>query len=87
MRKRFDEFVRAAEDFSKAKFKKVPHVDRWSPTAKVSIIAVAVVPPIVFVLFYFLTAMSVWWHNSGVDKKYARLNAERMAVNSEKKDN
>ena len=31
--KKFEEFSNYAEDFAKKKFKKVPHVDRWSPTA------------------------------------------------------
>ena len=47
------------ETWSKAKFKKVPYVDRWSVTAKVLIVSAFFIPPIVFVIFFGLLWLQV----------------------------
>jgi len=67
MRKKMEDFSLWAETKSKEIFKKVPHVDRWHPPAKIAIIAVAVLPPIVFVLFYLFVSLQVFYHNYTVD--------------------
>ena len=79
-----DEMSQLAEKKTKKWFKHVPRVDRWTNFAKVSICAVAFVPPVIFTIFYFFMVLSVWFHNYKVDKKYAKINAERSQV---KKDN
>ena len=59
-------------------FKKVPYIDRWSANAKVLMAAVAVIPPIIFTLFYICFHLKCQYDNKQVDKKYAKLNQAQM---------
>lgn len=70
-----DEISRDVESWVKNKTKKIPLVDRWTVTSRVAIVAVGVIPPVVFIVFWI--AMAIWatLHNRSVDQKYAALNA------------
>jgi hypothetical protein len=62
----------------------IPYVDRWSSTSKVALFAVGAIPPIVFIIFWFVVNIMVFIHNCRVDRKYAALNAKALAEKKNK---
>ena len=86
IRKWKGETILWAELWTKKQFKKVPYVDRWQPPAKISLLAVLVIPPILFLMFYICVAIQVKYHNFKVDRKYEKMNKEAENQMQLKKD-
>ena len=74
----FYENMEKSEKEVKKYFKKIPYADRWSPKAQMLVVAMAFIPPLIFTAFWLILWVQVQWHNSGVDSKYARINAEAL---------
>ena len=80
--KKVSDWNKDLEKFMKKFFKKVPYIDKWHTNAKILIVSVGVIPPLVFTLFYAVICMQVYYHNSAVDRKYAEINKK---IDQEKK--
>uniref|UniRef100_A0A7S3N2Q1 Uncharacterized protein n=1 Tax=Strombidium inclinatum TaxID=197538 RepID=A0A7S3N2Q1_9SPIT len=68
----------------KAWTKKIPYVDRWHPSAKLVMFYTFVMPPLFFGLAFLILHIQIFFHNRGVDKKYAELNRKMKQAKKEK---
>ena len=48
---------------AQATFKKVPYIDRWSANAKVLMAAVAIIPPVIFTIFFLCLHAKINYDN------------------------
>ena len=78
-KKKFEEFSYMIEEKTEESFKKIPMASRWTKTAKVLLVSSFIIPPFVFSFFYIFLCVMVWWSNSRVDAKYAKINKEMIA--------
>ena len=65
MRKHMDELNVWADKESKAIFKKLPIVDRWTSFARITICSVTIIPPLIFTFFWIVVSLQVLFHNWG----------------------
>ena len=78
-KKKFEEFSYMIEEKTEESFKKIPMASRWTKTAKVLLVSSFIIPPFVFSFFYIFLCVMVWWSNSRVDAKYAKINKDMIA--------
>ena len=70
-----DDYSQWVEKKTKKIFKKIRYLDQWNINAQVFILALGVIPPTMFTVYYLWQLLYVGIYNYTVDLKYKRLNS------------
>ena len=77
--KKYNQLDSKANDYASKSFKKMPYLDRWSTNAKIIVITMATIPPLLLTIFWIISYVGVTRHNFEVDEKYRKQNEQAQA--------
>ena len=72
--KKYNEGHESAQNWIQKKFKKVPHLGKWSSDAQLVLVSVTIIPPALFTTFYLILLSITSYKNNQINKKYEQLN-------------